>query len=259
MMYLPRSLALVVAIVGCVLNSSLVFAAGPVDPTGTWTWVRELEGQEAQSVVSLSYRDGKLTGSYKRQGQVVPISNAKLDKNEVSFEADGKWNDQKVRGRFKGKISADEIHGTIEIVVEDNSLPLDWSAKRGVDADDLSGTWKLKIALPNGTTAGSELKVSTDNGTLKGAYDSSRFGKQEAKAVKLNGCELSWQVAVVRNGESLKATYHGKLSGNSIKGTLAVDSGGGSTTLDFSGEKLAANKIESKTAGGKRSSTNRSR
>jgi hypothetical protein len=238
-MDLPRSLTLIIALLGFASNSTgLALAADTVDPTGTWTWVRELEGQEAQSVLLLSYREGKLTGSYKRQGQIVPISNAKLDKNEVSFEADGKWNDQKVHGRFKGKISADVIHGSIEIVVEDGSLPLPWVAKRGVDADDLAGTWKLKIAIPNGTTLEPELKLAIDGSGLKGAYHSPRLGKQEAKEVKLNGRELSWQVAGERNGQSFKAIYQGKVNGHSIKGTLAVDSGGRSSTYDFTGERI---------------------
>jgi hypothetical protein len=252
-MDLCRSLALIIALVGFASTSAgLIFAADTVDPTGTWTWVRELEGQEAQSVLSLSYREGKLTGSYKRQGQIVPISNAKLDKNEVSFEADGKWNDQKVHARFKGKIRADEIRGSIEIVVEDGSLPLPWMAKRGVDADDLAGIWKLKIAIPNAPTLEPELKLSIDGGSLKGAYNSPRLGKQEAKEVKLNGRELSWQVAVERDGQGFKASYQGKLNGHSIKGTLAVDSGGRSSTFDFTGERITGGtKSESKIAGGR--------
>jgi hypothetical protein len=254
-MDLCRSLALIVAFVGLVSNSAgPALAAGAVDPSGTWTWVRELEGQEAQSVLSLLYRGGKLTGSYKRQGQIVPISNAKLDSNEVSFEADGKWNDQKLHGRFEGKISADEIHGSIEIVVEGGSLPLAWVARRGVDVDDVAGTWKLKIAIPKGQTVEAELKLSSDEGSLKGTYNSPRLGKQEAKEVKLNGQELSWQVAFERDGQSFQAVYKGKLNAHSIKGTLALDSGGRSSTFDFTGERIANGaKNESKTAGGKAS------
>lgn len=252
-MRLRLSLASVIAFVGLIsISTSLVIAADFVDPSGTWTWVRELEGQEAQSVLSLSYREGKLTGSYKRQGQVVPIANAKLDKNEISFEADGKWNDQKVHGRFKGKIHGGEIHGTIEIVVEDGSLPLPWVAKRGVDAGDLAGTWKLKIANPSGATSEPELILSMDGGSLKGVYHSPRLGKQEATQIKLAGRELSWQVAGERNGQSFRAIYKGTLHGQSIKGTLAVDSGGQSSTLEFTGEQFKGRtKSESNRTGGR--------
>ena len=167
-MHLRCSCAWIVVLAA--LNSSLATfaaAADKADPTGTWTWIRELEGQEAQSALSLTYKDGKLSGSYKRQGQVVPIANAKFEKNQISFDAEGKWNDQKVHGKFKGKLRSDEINGTIEIVVEDGSLPLPWKATRGVDADDLAGTWKLKFATPNGGTAEPVLKLSTEGGALK--------------------------------------------------------------------------------------------
>ncbi len=227
-----------VFVVCCVVGS--VRAAERVNPAGTWTWVRELEGQEGQSVLTLSYQDGKLSGFYKRQGHVVPIANAKLDKNEISFDADGKWNDQKVHGKFKGKLDRDEINGTIEIVVEDGSLPLAWVAKRGIDADDVAGTWTLKLVTPNGDTADPRLKLSSDAGSLTGTYTSSRFGEHEAKEIKLNGSELSWTVEFERNGQAFKGVYKGKVEGHAIKGTLAVDSSGNKTALEFSGERTTS-------------------
>jgi len=228
-----------VFVVWCVVDS--VRAAEKIDPVGTWTWVRELEGQEGQSVLTLSYKDGKLTGFYKRQGQVVPISNAKMDKNEISFDADGKWNDQKVHGKFKGKLDHDEINGTIEIVVEDGSLPLAWVAKRGIDTDDIAGTWTLKLVTPNGSTVEPRLKLSSEAGSLTGTITSSRFGEHEAKEIKLNGSELSWMVEFERNGQPFKGVYKGKVVGHAIKGTLAVDSSGNKTALEFSGERTTPN------------------
>ncbi len=238
-MCLRRSCAWIVVLAAfhCSLVS-FVAAAEKTDPTGTWTWVRALEGQEAQSALALSYKGGKLSGSYKRQGQVVPIANGKLEKNEISFEADGKWNDQKVHGKFKGKLSADEINGTIEIVVEDGSLPLPWKAKRGIDADELAGTWKLMFARPNGRTAAPELRLSTDGGALKGTYQSARFGKHDAKEIKLNGLELSWHVEFERDGQTIKAIYKGKLNGRRLKGSLVLDAGGRSSAVEFNGEKI---------------------
>jgi hypothetical protein len=219
-------------------HASFAAEAEQADPTGTWTWVRELEGQEAQSVLSISYKGGKLSGSYKRQGQVVPIANGKREKNEISFEADGKWNEQKVHGKFKGKLSAHEINGTIEIVVEDGSLPLPWKAKRGVDADELAGIWKLKFATPDGRTAEPVLKLSTAGGALKGTYQSARFGQHDAKEIKLNGLDLSWQVKFDRDGQTVVAIYKGKLNGRTLKGTLALHAGGRSSTVEFNGEQV---------------------
>jgi hypothetical protein len=244
-MSMRRSCACVVVLIAFHFSlDSFATAATKADPTGTWTWVRELEGQEAQSVLSLSYEDGKLSGSYKRQGQVVLIANGKFEKSEISFEADGKWNDQKVHGKFKGKLSADEINGTIEIAIEDGSLPLPWKAKRGVDADKLAGTWKLKFAAANGRTAESELKLSTEGGALKGTYQSARFGRHDAKEIKLNGLDLSWQVEFDRDGQSVKAIYKGKLSGRTLNGSLTLDAGSSSSTVEFKGEQISIQGVD---------------
>jgi hypothetical protein len=252
-----RGLAPWIVLFAVVVGNSASFAraADKVDPTGTWTWVRELEGQEAQSALLLSYKEGKLTGSYKRQGQIVPISNAKLDKGEISFEADGKWNEQKLHGKFKGKLSADEINGSIEIVVEDGSLPLAWVARRGVDADDVVGIWKLKVATPNGQTAEPELNLSADAGSLKGTYHSARFGQHDAKEVKLKGRELTWEVDFESNGQSRKAIYKGKIEGHTIKGSLTLDSGGKTPTLDFSGQRIPAKRGAAKLPGSSKQSS----
>jgi hypothetical protein len=258
----PRSLAWIAAFV-CVLSWEIesAQAADRIDPSGTWTWVRELEGQEAQSVLSLTSKDGKLTGSYKRMGRVVPIANGKVDKNEVSFDADGSWNDQKIHGKFKGKLShdlkrgCDQINGSIEIVIEDGSLPLAWVARRGIDADGIVGTWKLKFVSPDGNTVEPQLKLTSDAGSLKGIYTSTRFGEHEAKEIKLDGSSLSWTVEFERNGTTVKGIYKGQLepgaTPGAIKGTLALEANGKTTSLDFTGERngtktVAAQKDEVK-------------
>ena len=258
----PRSLAWIAAFV-CVLSWEIgsAPAADRIDPSGTWTWVRELEGQEAQSVLSLTYKDGKLIGSYKRMGGVVPIANGKVDKNEVSFDADGSWNDQKIHGKFKGKLShdlkrgGDQINGSIEIVIEDGSLPLAWVARRGIDADGIVGTWKLKFVTPDGNTVEPQLKLTADAGSLKGTYSSTRFGEHEAKEIKLDGSSLSWTVEFERNGKTVKGVYKGQLepgaTPGAIKGTLALEANGKTTSLDFTGERngtktVAAQKDEVK-------------
>jgi len=250
------SLAALLFVGSCCVESAC--AAERVDPSGTWTWVRELEGQEAQSVLHLSYKEGKLTGVYKRMGQVVPISHGKFEKNEISFDADGKWNDQTVHGKFKGKLSPNAINGTIEIVIEDGSLPLAWVAKRGVDADDVVGTWKLKLVTPDGNTVEPSLKLSADKGTLKGTYISSRFGEHEAKAIKLDGPQLSWTVEFERNGQKFTGVYKGKLDAHAIKGTLAFDAAGNTTSLDFSGERTAAKAEAGKKEEGKKNAGDKS-
>jgi hypothetical protein len=218
------------------LSGGVLRGEEKIDPTGTWVWSRELEGQVNRSVVKLSDKNGKLTGTYRRGGQTVPISNGKLEKGEISFEADGKWNDQKIHAKFHGKLSKNEINGNIDIVIDDDSLPLPWSAKRGADLDEVLGTWKLKLEGPNGNTIEPTLKLSADGENLKGTY-TSRFGEQPAHELKLDGDQLSWQIAVDRNGRKFKGVYKAKLEGNAIKGNLEYELGDNKGTMEFTGER----------------------
>ncbi len=229
---------------------SPAFAMERVDPSGTWTWVRELEGRQAQSVLKLFYRDGRLTGTYKREGQVVPISRAKLDGNEISFEADGKWNELKVHGKFQGKVVDNAINGTVEIAIEEGSLPLPWCAKRGIDFDDVIGNWKLAIAAGDGNKLEPSLKLSTEEGSLKGAYHSDRLGQLDAKEIKLDGANLSWKVCTERDGRPVTLTYKGKLAVDGIKGTVAFDVAGNTRSVEFSGRRSIEKKRDTGTADG---------
>jgi hypothetical protein len=209
------------------------------DPTGTWVWVREIEGESNRSVLKLVHKDGKLTGTYRRSGQTVPIANGKFEKGELSFEAEGEYNEQKIRAKFHGKISNNEINGNIDILLDDNSLPLPWTAKRGVDFDDVVGTWKLKLEGTNGNPIESTLKLAAEGENLKGTY-AGRFGEHAAEDLKLDGDQLSWKIDAERNGQKFKGLYKATLAGNALKGNLEFELGDNKGMMEFTGERGAA-------------------
>lgn len=241
-------LLMVTAPGGMLSSGSLQAADDKNDPTGTWIWSRELEGQVNRSVLKLTNKDGKVTGTYRRSGQTVPIENGRFEKGALSFEAEGKFNEQKIRAKFHGKLSKDEINGNIDIVIEDNSLPLPWTAKRGVDLDDVTGTWKLKLEGTNGNPFESTLKLSADGDKLKGTY-AGRFGEHPAQELKLDGDQLSWKVDAERDGRQFKGVYKAKLEGTTIKGNLEFDLGGSTGTMDFTGERTPAKADAGKSEG----------
>jgi hypothetical protein len=216
--------------------ATIAAAAEKTDPSGTWTWVRALEGESGRSVLKLSYKDGKLTGVYKRLGQAVPIINGKFEKNEVSFEADGKWGEQTIHGKFQGKVSKDAIRGEIEVSVDGGSLPLSWVATRGVDFDDVTGTWTLKIEIPDSEALPTSLQLSADGEKLSGSLKSP-FGEQPAKMVKLAGSDLSWTTEGSYQGKMAKAVCHAKTEGDRMKGTLEYEYDGNTGTIQFTGQR----------------------
>jgi hypothetical protein len=220
-----------------------VSAADKPNPSGTWTWVRGIEGESGRSVLKLVSKDGKLTGTYKRMGQEVPITKGKIDGRKISFETEGNWNGLKVHGNFAGTLSKEQdmIRGTIEVAIEGGTLPLDWIAKRGFDPADVVGTWNLKIEGPNGNTFEPTLKLSADGAKLKGTYKG-RFGEHEIKDAKFDGSELTWKIDVERDGAKFKAAYKGKPDKNSIKGSLEYDFDGNTGSVAFSGQRAVEKK-----------------
>src|ERR1700693_4973693 len=92
--------ALVAGAICATSTSATVRAAEINDPTGIWVWSRELEGQLNRSVLKLVNKNGTLTGTYRRSGQTVAIANGKFDKGEISFDAEGTLNEQKIRAKF---------------------------------------------------------------------------------------------------------------------------------------------------------------
>jgi hypothetical protein len=66
------------------------------------------------------------------------------------------------------------------------------------------------------------------------------LGEQPAQELKLQGNDLSWQIAVDRDGQKFKGVYKATLEGNSLKGNLAFELGDNKGTIDFTGERTAA-------------------
>ena len=139
------------------------------------------------------------------------------------------------------------------MLIDDNSLPLPWTAKRGADPEELAGTWKLKIEGPNGNPIESTLKLSADGEILKGTY-TGRFGEQPAAELKLDGNQLSWHIAATRDGRNSRASIKRSSRGTRSKGNLDFELDDNKGTMEFTGERDRA-KADSGKPGEKSSST----
>lgn len=103
------------------------------DPTGTWKWTMNRPGGQSREVtMKLNLLDGKLSGTVSgRQGAETAIENATLTNDEIAFTVTRPGrNGQSFISKFSGKISGDEIKGTITSTR--NGLPnsREWDAKR---------------------------------------------------------------------------------------------------------------------------------
>lgn len=102
-----------------------------VDPTGTWKWsITTPNGQTRESVLKLKYEGDKLTGTMSGRNREVPIEEAKIKGDELSFQITREFNGNKFTSKYSGKIMGDTIKGKMEFTRGDDTRTREWEAKR---------------------------------------------------------------------------------------------------------------------------------
>jgi hypothetical protein len=110
------------------LAAAAVFAA---DPSGKW--VAQIPGRGGQTrelTINLKADGGNLTGSVTTMRGDAPISEGKIDGDNVSFAQVMNFNGSQIKLIYKGKISGDEIKFTRERE-GGNGQQVEFTAKRG--------------------------------------------------------------------------------------------------------------------------------
>src|SRR5437764_8512656 len=117
------------------LTVALVCLAVPAfaaDPTGTWKWTVERNGNVRETTLKLKVEAGKLTGTISgRDNTETPIDEGKVDGDEISFKVTREFNGNKIVQSYKGKLSGDTLKGKIESERDGQTQSRDWEAKKG--------------------------------------------------------------------------------------------------------------------------------
>ncbi|MDB5353492.1 MAG: hypothetical protein JWN86_4739 [Planctomycetota bacterium] len=101
------------------------------DPTGTWKWTTERNGQKTETTLKLK-QDGKaLTGTISgRNNTETAIEDGKVDGDDVSFTVTREFNGNKFVQKYNGKLSGETIKGKIEFERNGEKQSRDWEAKK---------------------------------------------------------------------------------------------------------------------------------
>jgi hypothetical protein len=93
-------------------------------------------------------------------------------------------------------------------------------------ASDVTGSWKWTIQTPDGNSIDMSAKLTQDGQKLTGVFldgfDQKSF---DIKDGKVKDGEVSFTVVRPFNDDTITVNYDGKLSGDTIKGTLDVKFG----------------------------------
>jgi hypothetical protein len=103
---------------------------GADDPTGTWKWETEVNGQKRESTLKLKLDGDKLTGASVRGDQETAIEEPTFKDGTVSFKITRDRNGVKTIRKYSGKLDGDTIKGKIETERDGQTQTADWEAKR---------------------------------------------------------------------------------------------------------------------------------
>jgi len=114
---------------------------------------------------------------------------------------------------------------------------------QAADKDDPTGTWKWKTKFGKNEVEQSlklELKDGKLTGTLTGGGKTATETKIEDG--KFKDGELSFTVTRERKGEKIMSKYTGKVSDDTIKGSITTDFGGKENKADWEAKKVKEEK-----------------
>jgi hypothetical protein len=100
------------------------------DPTGTWKWTVERNGQTFEPTLKLKLEGSSLTGTITGRQSDTPIEEGKFVDDVVSFKVTREFNGNKIVMAYEGKLSGDTIKGTTKFARDGETQSRDWEAKR---------------------------------------------------------------------------------------------------------------------------------
>jgi hypothetical protein len=122
------------AVVVCVLAvAGLVRAEDKPNPTGTWKYTTEVNGQTFDTTIKLKLDGDKLTGTVTARDVESKIEDAKYKDGEVSFSVTRERNGNKFTTKYTGTIKDDVFKGKRETERNGQTQSRDFEAKRSKD------------------------------------------------------------------------------------------------------------------------------
>jgi hypothetical protein len=121
------------SVVCLVVFTGLAKADDKPNPTGTWKYTVEVNGQSREVTFKLKLDGDALTGSVTVADMESKIEDAKYKDGEVSFKVEREFNGNKVTIKYKGTIKGDTFKGKRELERDGQTNTREFEAKRAKD------------------------------------------------------------------------------------------------------------------------------
>jgi hypothetical protein len=101
------------------------------DPTGTWKWETEFNGNKRATTLKLKLEKETLTGAVVGQdGKETKIEDATFKDGEATFTVNRERDGQKFAMKYKAKIDGDTIKGAATINIGGEDRKIEFEGKR---------------------------------------------------------------------------------------------------------------------------------
>ena len=212
---------------------TLSASEGSHDPSGTWVWDSEFQGETETNSLQVRLEGEALVGEFRRGDVEVTIRSGKSSNEGIEFEIPFQLNNG---GEWvitcEATIDGNAVSGSYRYERDNCIEESVWNAKRTITNKDLVGTWSLHINGPDGVTYTPDAIFKLNDSSLVGAYNATSLDqKLPMSMVELDGDELTFAV----DQPGLKLNYVGTVSDKSISGNLEFDIQGNSGDVAFTG------------------------
>jgi SAM-dependent methyltransferase len=102
----------------------------PADVAGIWHWTLSTSTAMRDYVLSLVQNFQEISGNVSIKGHKIPISEARLVGDQLSFTFSDHTDQQKALMRFNGRIKSDTIQGNVEVQGGPLTGSYSWTARR---------------------------------------------------------------------------------------------------------------------------------
>lgn len=210
-----------------------------VDPTGTWRWSSENNGDTSDHELKISTNEKKeLVAVYSGLVDELKSKKGEVKGDTVTFDFAGDWEGADFAVKFVGKIKDDAVTGNITIGSDQGSQDHEWNAKRSVELSDVVGAWQLKISSPEGNSDDPTFVVKgSGDDDYAATYTSEKHGEFKVADLKAKKDKLTFTVTGTIQDEAFVAKCVTLPRADKLKGEILLEIQGAEMTLDVTGER----------------------
>ncbi|HEV8067018.1 MAG TPA: hypothetical protein VGP76_04725 [Planctomycetaceae bacterium] len=194
-----------------------------------------------QIMLNLMEKDGKITGDFVGfTGKPAAIRDVTLKDGELSFKVPQQVGPNAFTISFVAALADGKMRGTAKIATPAGTREFPFQGERlKTPTVSAAGTWKLQIALGDGTRFQPTLEITDAGNSLKGVYRG-EHGESTISSALVFGDEVTFDVARDRDGKKYRLHFQGKIKGDTLSGNVDYDFDGMTGYIGFTGERMSA-------------------